>query len=89
MSRSNLTRRLGKLEQSDVFAGPQQLMNRLQAALNGAALRTTGRLYCAVRHDGAMRERIFTDVHDRFFSKLSDAELDIVESEIKAGRSLV
>ena len=64
-------------------------LNRLQAALNGAALRTTGKLYRAVRHDGAMRERIFTDVHDRFFSKLSDAELDIVESEIKAGRSLV
>jgi hypothetical protein len=76
MSRLGLTRRVAKLEQSEVFAGPQQLMARLDAAKNGSALRLTGKLYRAVRGDAAIRERIFTDVQDRFLRNLSDAELD-------------
>jgi hypothetical protein len=86
MSRSNLAKRLARLEQSDIFAGPKQLMSRLDAALNGAALRITGKFFRAAPHDKAIRKRIYADLEERFIRNLSDAELDNLGAEL--GRSI-
>jgi hypothetical protein len=72
-----------KLEQSGMFAGPRQLINRAQAALNGAALRISGKLLCAAPRDPVTYGRIFDDFSARFIQHLSDADLDSLEAELR------
>jgi hypothetical protein len=76
------------LEQSDVFTGPQFLLNRLETALNGAALRIAGKLFRAAPRDQVVQNRIIDDVGERFIRNLSDPELDVLEAELtQMGRS--
>lgn len=84
MKRLRFSGRLEKLEQSEVFASPQQLMRRLHVALNGAALRLTGKLYVAASADPATRKRIFEEVRVQFMGALSDAELDHLETGLRS-----
>jgi hypothetical protein len=74
---------LEKLEESEVFASPQQLIRRLHVALNGAALRLTGKLYQAAPHDPANWRRILDEVSIRFIAGLSDVELDHLETGLR------
>ena len=83
MSRSNLSRRVEKLERSEIFASPKQLMRRLQDALNGAALRITGRLLRAAPRDSVTRQRIFDDLGERFIRNLSDRDLELLQAELQ------
>lgn len=85
MNRLRLTGRLERLEQSEVFASPDQLMRRLHVALNAAAVRMTGKLYMAARNDATTQERIFDEVSVRFIQKLSDVELDHLEAGLRGG----
>ena len=80
---SSLSRRVEKLEQSELFASPQQLMRRLQAALNGAALRITGRLLRAAPRDSVTQQRIFDDLGERFIRNLSDRDLELLQAELQ------
>src|SRR5712692_9540147 len=82
MSKSNLTKRVEKLEHSGLFASPQLLLSRLATALNGAALRITGKFFSAAPCDQPTQELIFTDLQEHFFRSLSAVDLDSLEAEL-------
>jgi len=65
-----------------MFVSPQLLVSRLATALNGAALRISGKFFSAVPRDTPIQERIFADVQVRFIRNLSDAELESLEGEL-------
>lgn len=67
-----------------MFAGPQQLLERLQAALDGAALRVCGKLCRGAPRDEATLERISKEIGERFLPSLTDEELDSLEAAVRA-----
>jgi len=77
-----LAKRVERLEKAEVFADRQRLLDRLEHALNGTALRITGKLFNVVSGDPAIQKLIFDDLEKRFIRNLSDAELDLLAEEL-------
>jgi len=79
----NLTKRLAKLERTEIFASARPPLTRLEAALNEASLRITGKLFNAVSENEAQTRRIWDDLEERFIRELSVADLESLITEFE------
>jgi hypothetical protein len=77
-----LAKRVARLEQAEIFVTPQRLLERLEQALNAAALRRAGKLFAAVWGDETIRKLILDDLANRFVRNLSDSDLARLEEEL-------
>jgi hypothetical protein len=79
----SLTKRLAKLEKAEIFSSAQPGLTRLEAALNAASLRMTGKLFDDVSGDEATTRRIWDDLEERFIRELSVADLESLITEFE------
>ena len=79
----NLARRVAKLERAQIFASARPSSTRLQAALDAASLRITGKRFDAVSGDEATTRLIWDDLQDRFIRELSAADLGGLIAEVE------
>jgi hypothetical protein len=79
----SLTKRLAKLEKAEIFSSARPGLTRLEAALNDASLRLTGKLFDAVSGDEATEKLIWNDLQERFIRELSVADLESLISEFE------
>ena len=79
----NLAKRVTKLEHAEIFGSALPLSTRLQAALNAAALRITGKPFDAFSGDEAATRLIWDDLEKRFIRELSVADLESLIAEVQ------
>ena len=71
-----------KLLDNPLFTEKPITWLKIETALNAAALREVGGLYSSAL-DPAARNRIMDDLGDRFLRTLTEAELDMLEAELR------
>jgi hypothetical protein len=77
-----LAKRVAKLEHAEIFVSARPLSTRLDAALNVAALRITGKPFDSVSGDEAAMRLIWDDLQERFIRELSVTDLESLIAEI-------
>jgi hypothetical protein len=70
-----IAHRVLKLERLETLARPSSSMDRLQWALNEAAVRLTGKAANQIAHDDPALDLVLNDLQESFVRKLSDADL--------------
>jgi hypothetical protein len=78
----NLAKRVAKLEHTKIFVSALPLSIRLDAALNAAALRITGKLFDTVSGDEGTMRLILDDLQERFIRELSVTDLESLIAEV-------
>ena len=78
-----LTSRVRKLERAMALIGPVSALQRLQYALDDAAVRLTGRDLNSILGDQAAVDRVIDDVQCSFTQKLSEADLASLIPELE------
>lgn len=79
----NLAKRVTKLEHAEIFGSALPLSTRIEAALNAAALRITGKPLDAVSGDELAMRLIYDDLQERFIRELSVADLESLIAEVE------
>jgi hypothetical protein len=79
----NLAKRVAKLEQAEMFASSRPVLTRLEAALDAASLRITGKPFDAVSGDEGTKRLIWDDLEERFIRDLSAADLESLIAEVE------
>jgi hypothetical protein len=79
----NIAKRVAKLEHAEIFVSARPLSTRLEAALNAAALRITGKPLDAVSGDEVATRLICDDLQERFVRELSLTDLESLIAELQ------
>src|ERR1700676_1948346 len=76
-----LAKRVAKLEQAEIFASSRPVLTRLEAALDAASLRITGKPFDAVSGDEGTKRLIWDDLEVGFIRNLTADDLERLIAE--------